>query len=80
MLRRKSVFTGGTMDKRAQKKGNNAMILKNGNDCMVFLQHNSPELLYWWCMMDMYNLVFFNIGEMDDDNAVTSCKTSSKNW
>ena len=47
----------------------------NGDDRSAFLKHNPYDLLYWWHIMDKYNLLFFTFARMDDDNSASSGKT-----
>ena len=38
--------------KRAQTKGRNDLVLMDGDDRKEFLHGNTPDLLYWWMLMD----------------------------
>ena len=61
------------------REGGDAKHLKvvDGDDRSQFLKHNPYDLLYWWAVMDKYNILWFCMSKMDDKNSASSGKTPS---
>ena len=61
------------------REGGDAKHLKvvDGDDRSQFLKHNPYDLLYWWAVMDKYNILWFCMSKMDDKNTASSGKTPS---
>lgn len=62
-----------------RREGGEAEHLKvvDGDDRSQFLKHNPYDLLYWWAVMDKYNILWFCMSKMDDENSASSGKTPS---
>ena len=45
--------------KCAESMHNQELLLKDGDDRSSFVKYTSSALLYWWHVMDEYNLLFF---------------------
>ena len=58
--------------RRAQKKGRGDLILMDGDDRKEFLYGNTPDLLYWWMLMDENNLIYIFVGKLDSNNSACS--------
>ena len=48
---------------------------KNGDDRAAFLRFEGSELLYWWYVLDKYELVQFTTARLSDINGVSSDRT-----
>ncbi len=71
-------FNSGRAKKRAEAKGDQALILKNGDDRQAFLRHYPVDLLYVWHIMDVHNLLFFTAAKLDEDNSASSSRPAGK--
>jgi hypothetical protein len=58
--------------KRAESMHNQELLLKDGDDQSSFLKYKSSALLYWWHVMDEYNLLFFTCAMLEDNNSASS--------
>jgi hypothetical protein len=58
--------------KHVESMHNQELLLKDGNDQSSFLKYESSALLYWWHVMDEYNLFFFTCAILDINNSASS--------
>ena len=61
--------------KRAQTKGRNDLVQMDGDDRKEFLHGNTPDLLYWWMLMDENDLIYIFVGRLDTHNSACSDST-----
>ncbi|KAL7536665.1 hypothetical protein ACHAWF_005529 [Thalassiosira exigua] len=68
-------FNAARALRRANRRGVETIKLADGDDRASFLKHNPYSILYWWHAMDKYNLLFFTMNRLSDDNSASCDKT-----
>ncbi|KAL3793247.1 hypothetical protein HJC23_000789 [Cyclotella cryptica] len=58
--------------KRAHAKGREDLVLMDGDDRKEFLHGNTPDLLYWWMLMDENDLIYIFVGMLNSNNSASS--------
>ena len=61
--------------KRAELKGQDDLLLVDGDDRSSFLVMNTVDLLYWWDVMDELEMIFVFMGKLHDGVNSSSDKT-----
>ena len=66
---------GSNMQESDCESSDSAALKKNGDDRAAFLRFEGSELLYWWHVLDKYQLIQFTTARLTDDNGVNCEKT-----
>ena len=68
-------FNAGRAQRRAMRReGLEYLQMTNGDDRKEFLRSAPTDILYWWSEFDKYNLIYFYMGKLDDDNGASCDK------
>jgi hypothetical protein len=58
-----------------RRKGMDHLKVTNGDDRRDFLAYHPPDILYWWHLLDVHNLLYFFMGKLGDNNSASCAKT-----
>ena len=64
----------GAQRRAMRREGLEYLQMMNGDDRKEFLRSAPTDILYWWSEFDKYNLIYFYMGKLDDDNGASCDK------
>lgn len=68
-------FNSELAKKRAELKGEEDLLLMDGDDRKNFIGMNSVDVLYWWDVMDRLSMIFMFMGKLHDGISASSNRT-----